>query len=358
MRREKKYLLLAAAGILLLSGCKKDQKNTLAMITDGSSFNERSLDSITWEGIERYAKKNDISAVYYEPEQQSRTAYEKAISQAIEDGAHVIVCTGAEFETAVYDMQKQDLSVKYIVLDGVPHAQGSEKEKLRGNTHAVSFSESQAGFLAGYSAVMEGYTGLGFLGGEKTEASACYVSGYVQGANAAAKEKQLASDEVQIRYAYLGSNLLSPEVETKAKDWYQDGCQVIFGCDASILNGIGKAASDTNKRVIGLDTSLLDFEGQVLTKVTFAYDQAVYRILESIRSNTYKGGEKEISGIGSGEIGLDFDASAFEQFTREQYTAICDKIKKGTVEVVEEDVTADPAKYKIDHVTILNEDLK
>ncbi len=50
------------------------------------------------------------------------------------------------------------------------------------------YQEEQAGFLAGYAAVMDGYTKLGFLGGIDVPAVMRYGYGYVQGCDYAVQE--------------------------------------------------------------------------------------------------------------------------------------------------------------------------
>ena len=54
----------------------------------------------------------------------------------------------------------------------------------------IAFKEEQCGYLAGYAAVKEGFTKLGFTGGGGGTNPACcrYGYGFVQGADAAAKE--------------------------------------------------------------------------------------------------------------------------------------------------------------------------
>ena len=68
------------------------------------------------------------------------------------------------------------------------------------NTALITYKEEQAGYLAGYAAVYDGYKELGFLGGMAVPAVIRYGYGFVQGADAAAKE--LGADDVHIKYWY------------------------------------------------------------------------------------------------------------------------------------------------------------
>ena len=50
------------------------------------------------------------------------------------------------------------------------------------NTALITYKEEQAGYLAGYAAVYDGYKELGFLGGMAVPAVIRYGYGFVQGA--------------------------------------------------------------------------------------------------------------------------------------------------------------------------------
>ena len=67
--------------------------------------------------------------------------------------------------------------------------------------YICSFEEEQAGYLAGYAAVKDGYTSLGFLGGIAVPAVIRFGYGYVQGINAAAEEDGV---DVNVKYYYGG----------------------------------------------------------------------------------------------------------------------------------------------------------
>lgn len=51
------------------------------------------------------------------------------------------------------------------------------------NTALITYKEEQAGYLAGYAAVYDGYKELGFLGGMAVPAVIRYGYGFVQGAD-------------------------------------------------------------------------------------------------------------------------------------------------------------------------------
>lgn len=51
------------------------------------------------------------------------------------------------------------------MIDGVPHDENNTYATAA-NMVSVVFAEEEAGYMAGYAAVKEGYTKLGFMGGQ------------------------------------------------------------------------------------------------------------------------------------------------------------------------------------------------
>ena len=95
------------------------------------------------------------------------------------------------------------------------------------------FAEEQAGFLAGYAAVKDDYTKLGFLGGMAVPAVVRFGYGFVQGAETAAKEMNIA--QIDMKYHYTGGFDATPEAQALAASWYQGGTEVScrqlgYGC--------------------------------------------------------------------------------------------------------------------------------
>ncbi len=348
---KRSCMLFAVTGTFLLSACK-NKNASIVLITNGMRTEDSASMNSAEEGVKKFAKNSNKTYTSVASKEQNTKGYEEAIDTALEAGAKVIICPGKEFETAVYNRQKDNLSVKFILLNGLPHAADSKKEKLRGNTHAVLFSEEQSGYLAGYSAVWEGNTNLGFMGGEKDDSTMYYGSGFVQGANDAAKEMGLKADQIVVRYGFLGTTLASPQVEQTAASWYDEGCQVIFGCDHSILNAIAKAASARGRRVITVDNILNDFSANVLSCISYNYGSAIYKVLNHMEEKEYPGGEAQTVKVGSDGVYIDFDHSTFHTFTPEKYDELCKELKSGSRKVKTVDVTKNLRKYKIENVTV------
>ena len=120
-RYRKSLWLLIGAMSLAISGCgQKASAAKVAFITDGGSVEETGVNQAVWQGIVQYTEETQEIAEVYAPTEKSQAAYEKAMADAVANGADVVICAGEEFDQAVYDMQRMERETRFILLDGVP----------------------------------------------------------------------------------------------------------------------------------------------------------------------------------------------------------------------------------------------
>jgi len=213
----------------------------LALITDVGTIDDKSFNQGAWEGLEKYAKEKAITYKYYQPTEKTTDAYIAAITLAVNGGAKLIVTPGFFFEPAIYIAQDTFPNVKFILLDGSPN--DGTTFKINSNVVSIFYSEEQAGFLAGYAAVKDGMKKLGFMGGIAVPAVIRFGYGFVQGAEYAAAEMNLAVNSVGIKYNYLGGFGPDPSYQTKAASWYNQGTEVIFAAAGGAGNSVMAAAA-------------------------------------------------------------------------------------------------------------------
>ena len=226
-RKFKTTILLITAvlalGVLVSSCGKKADKIEIALIpTEKSRLMDGTFNQGTYEGIQAYADSRNINYKVYEPESKDVEDYLKAIDSAISEGAKIVVTPGFNFETAIFIAQDKYPDVDFILLDAVPNNGNYEnfETKIAGNTYAVLFAEEQAGFLAGYAIVKDGFKNLAFFGGMECCSVANYGYGFIQGAEYAAKELGLEKGEVTIKYDYAGNFSPTPENQSKASSYH------------------------------------------------------------------------------------------------------------------------------------------
>jgi len=232
-----------------------DGKYSIAFVTDVGQLKDKSFNQGTYDGVKLYANAEGESYKYYQPANGNEATDDDridAMTQACENGAKVVVAAGFMQEGALRAAAMANPDVKFVFIDGYPIA--DDAGNILTNVAGISFQEEQSGYLAGYAAVMEGYTKLGFTGGGGGTNPACQRFGYgfVQGAEAAAAKKGV---KVEVNYSWLyGSTFTaSPELQTMATGWYQNGTEVIFACGGSMFQSVASAASAEDGKVIGVD---------------------------------------------------------------------------------------------------------
>lgn len=302
----------------------------IALITATGSIDDKSFNQGSWEGVKEYADANNIKYKYYKPTDSSETAIQAAMELAISAGAKIVVCPGFLFSVPLYNIQDKYPDVTFIQLDDTPKdADGNEK--IAKNVIAYSYAEQEAGFLAGYAAVMDGYRNLGFMGGIAMPAVMRFGYGYVEGAEYAAKELGLAKDEVKVNYTYTGSFDATPDAQSKAASWYSSGTEVIFACGGSVGNSVMSAAESAGKKVIGVDVDQSSESETVITSAMKNLSKTVYDFLAAYYGNTLKTGISETLDATTDSVVLPMDTSRFTTFSAEQYNNIYKVLQEGKV---------------------------
>lgn len=331
----------------------EDGKYQLAFVTDVGQLKDKSFNQGTWEGIKRYASENDKSYKYYQPANADQATDDDrydAMKAAVDAGAEVVVCAGFLQETALTKAAIEFSDVKFVFIDGYPLAD-KEGNNLE-NVAPVNFQEEQSGYLAGYAAVKEGYTKLGFSGGGGGTNPACcrFGYGYLQGAEAAAAE-----DDVQIEMNYsweYGANFsASPDLQAMLSGWYQAGTEVIFMCGGSMFQSGTAAASANDAFVIGVDVDQSSESDTVITSAMKGLREGVIYTLEKFYQDAWSeiGGVQTTLGAANDAVGLPVDTWTMENFTVEQYNELFAKLKDGSI-TVDNDMPEMPESTA--HVTI------
>ncbi len=230
----------------------------LGSIYDGG-FNEHSF-----YGIRDYCEENGLKYTYLQPagsDDASRiTIFEQAVNQMTAD---VLVAVGFLWDTALVEEVPKYPDVKIIFVDADDlynidlDYDGDYSESLdhQDNLAMITFAEQDCGFMAGYAVVQDGYRNLAFMGGMAVPAVVRFGYGFVEGAEAAAQELGLAEGSIDMKYFYTGTFDATPDIVTRASEWYTNGTEIIFSCGGSIVYSILTAAKDgEGRKIVGVDT--------------------------------------------------------------------------------------------------------
>ena len=356
----KKFLsmILALAFVLMLASVPA-MAAEIALVTDVGTIDDESFNQSCWQGVEAFAKANNLSYQYYQPAADSTDERLSSIDQAVVDGAKVIVLPGFLFNEAMTLIAADDMypDVKFIAVDvnTVDLVLDGEQVELDENLYCAVFGEEQAGYLAGYATVKDGYTKLGFLGGMAVPAVQRFGFGFVQGANDAAVE---LGTPIEIKYTYGGQFFGDANITAKMDGWYANGTEIVFACGGGIYTSAVEAAFNYNKYVIGVDTNQYKNVGvKGVTESGWAYNPFVTSALKGLQAATEAalakafdgtweeiGGKMETKNLLAGDfVGLPTDEESwgFKSFTVEEYNKIYEGIKAG--EIVVSDALEAPA---------------
>jgi len=371
-------LLLAAVMVLGLVACggktegkKGDYK--VAMVTDYGDITDQSFNQTTWEAVVAFGKANEVETKYYKPTSNDTAGRVASVELAIADGHNVIVLPGYAFGGTIAQVSKDYPEVKFVALDvakgdlleggvalkGEQYDYNPDNWKLEdyvtmSNVYCAIYQEEISGYMAGYAAVKLGYTKLGFLGGMAVPAVVRFGYGYVQGADAAAKELGV---KIDVKYAYGNQFFGDADITAAMDTWYADGTEVVFACGGGIYTSAAEAAKKVGGKVIGVDVDqapIIDAEyGEGMT-VTSAMKGLYPTTVDTLTDIVINGkwadyaGKIVTLGMVSGEdaaanyVQLGKTLYAEGKFTEADYKALVKSIFDGTVKV-SNDITAEPA---------------
>lgn len=338
------FIILIMLGACSYNNTKKQSKlkvNTdangeaeIAMLVDIGDIYDKSFNQGIFEAVSIFAEEKGKTYNYYIPQEKSDYSVIRSIEDAINYGAKVIVAPGYWFKKPIDVVQNKYKDVKFIITDTTPYCEDIKTYMIGENTFAFLFSEQEAGYLAGYAMVMEGFKNIGFMGGIKSPSVENFGYGYIQGINDAAKKKGLGKKSIKLKYTYLGSFEESAEHEYTASSWFAGDTQVIFACVGQAGLSVIKAAEKYKDRyVVGVDVDQSSQSDRVITSAIKDAKRAVYEGLKKIYDGDFDGGKYAKYGVKEGYIYLEMQNARFKNFSKKQYDELVNEISVGKIEV-------------------------
>ena len=316
-----------------------DGKYQVAFVTDVGQLKDKSFNQGTYDGVKLYAAANGLSYKYYQPangDQATDDDRYDAMKAAVDSGAEVVVCAGYLQEAALKRAAIEFPEVPFVFIDGYPLTDDAGNTLT--NVAGIAFQEEQAGYLAGFAAVKDGFTKLGFSGGGGGTNDACcrFGYGYVQGANAAASELGITVD-MNYSWEYGATFQASTELQTMISGWYANGTEIVFACGGSMFQSISAAASANDGYVIGVDVDQSGESDTVVTSAMKGLSDAVQWAVAKVYDGTFSeiGGNATSLGVKDNAVELPTAADSwrFETFTVEEYEALYQQMLDGTLVV-------------------------
>ena len=301
---------------------------TIALVT-GVSGTESGADAMLWQGVQTFASAYGYTATTQTAEGDSSADAETALRTAAESGAKLVICRGDAAATALYRIQENYPDVHYLLFDDEPHNDDYSAYKTANLVHCVLFQEEQAGYLAGYAAVIDGHTSLGFVGAREIPGIVRYGTGFLQGAEAAAEQQ---GETVNLKFWFADTYDENDAVTQRMADWYNGGVSLIFVSGGTLYKGAAQAAEQTGGKVMAGDTNVTALSDSVLASAVKCYNAAVQRQLYEFFTagswSTQNAGQTERVGITNAEVALESDTSwRLDSFTLDDYRSLYEDLR-------------------------------
>lgn len=335
----------------------------IAQVCDVGTIDDESFNQGCWEAVQAFGEANGLNYEYYLPSDDNDEERQTLIRNAINDGANTVVCVGYLYGPALAWASEEYPDINFIGVDMTAGDIGTET--IPENVYCITYKEEQAGYLAGYAAVKDGFTELGFLGGMAVPAVIRYGYGFVQGADAAAQEM---GANIHINYWYGGAFSGDANITAKMESWYSGGTQVVFACGGGIYTSAVEAAVKYDGKVIGVDVDQNYIGVQDMEEGKYSYNpfvtsamkglnEGVTDALDHVLNGTWSNiaGTNGVYGLQEGDyVGLPTAEGSwnFSTFTVEEYEAVKEQIRSG--EIVVDDSSDDTVKPTVSENTTVD----
>ena len=309
-------------------------RGALIAFAAGSAYGlDNGPDAAVWRGVQTFAATFGYAAQSFVTQDETPEACAAVLREAAESGAELVVCRGDAMAGALFEMQRSYPTVSYLLLEGEPHSEDYASYETTINTHCVLFAVEQAGYLAGYAAVREGYTALGFVGADSMPETVRYCTGMMQGAEAAAERE---GQQVRLEVWLVGSGAADDAVTARMSSWYADGVQLIVPAGGRLVESCIAAAQASGGRVLnaGWDAAALD--PSVLSSTLLNYSVVTQRKLYDFFTAGNWGDQAsrtERLDASAAAISLPLTGWPFSRFTQEDYTELYTGLYDGTLRV-------------------------
>lgn len=306
-----------------------DENIEIALIFEGTEIEDSAYNRDAFIGMARFAEENNKTFGYYRATSAGGKHFEGAIESAIANHAKIVITLGDPVKTIISKFQLAYPDVIFIMVDAEPIDANGNVVTAK-NTMSIIFNEEVSGFLAGYSMVAEGFRHFGFIGGIPYEAVKDYGYGFAQGINYASKRLNVKSN---LKYTYVYTFEEADEIIDLSRNWYKNGCEIIFSCGGAICNSIIASANRYKWYVIGVDTDQSSDSSAFYTSAMKLVGKAIDDSLYLIYNDNFDLTNAKSLDFKNRYVDLEYDNSLFEIFKKPTLNALKEKLFNKEIEV-------------------------
>ncbi|MEN3121507.1 BMP family ABC transporter substrate-binding protein [Janibacter terrae] len=258
-------------------GGGSDVKACLAYDVGGrgdQSFNDSAAKGLDQAKDELGVEIDEVEA----SQGENDAAREDRLNQLVDAGCTNIIGVGFIYANAIGAAAKANQDISFAVIDDASDASKAD------NVAQLTFAEQEGSFLVGAAAAMKSKSGkVGFIGGTDVPLINKFEAGFEAGAKA-------VDPKIDIQVKYLaedGSGFADPaKGKTAAQGMYDKGADVVYHAAGGSGSGVFKAASESKKMAIGVDsdqakTADASVRDVIITSMVKNVDVAVFDYIKA-----------------------------------------------------------------------------
>lgn len=333
-------VITLAVAMVIFTGCQDEEAEQpeemidyeIAFITDDGLINDRGTSEVVWNAVVDFASSKGLSHKYYKATQAKENAVREVLDTAVSKGAKIVIVDNNAIADVIYKIQDDYKDIRFVTINADPYRAENGDIMVGENTTAITFATEQAGFMAGYAAVREGYYNIGSIVQGKDQQMLRFQYGFAKGANRAAQEIETESDVV-VNCVALEESGAREAASAKAEEWYKKEISIIFVCGDKIEDDVIEQAELLDGKVIGGITDKGEVSDTVVISSVENIDKALKDVLQKYTDDEFPGGEVMNYGVAEDGVLLDYTNSRLKEFDVSEYEALVDQIKSGKIRI-------------------------
>ncbi|MGV8848957.1 MAG: BMP family lipoprotein [Propionibacteriaceae bacterium] len=316
MKRQLKLGLAATSALaLLLTGCSSSSstgtasgsasastasKLSVVSVINGTLGDASFFDSAETGMTKLKAEGHKTQTI--QTDANNQTSW-KQNTEAVSGKWDIVVVGTSQMVDILKEIAPKFPNQKYVIYDDVVAAP---------NVASITFKQNEGSYLAGVLAALattnkdkfpkaSGSKVVGLVGGMDIPIINDFVAGFKKGV-------ETVDPTVQVKVGYVGNFTDSDKGYSIAKSMYeQDKADVVFQVAGGAGNGVLKAAKDTGRYAIGVDSNQNKlYQGNILASMLKNVGDGIHTAVTAADAGTLAYGKTTAYGLKNNGVGLTF----------------------------------------------------
>ena len=283
---------LIALAVTTAGSATSTQTIKVAVVTDIGGLNDKGFNALANKGLQDAKKQLGVTGRVFIS--KSAGDYIPNLSTAARQGYDLVIANGFLMGDSLAAVAKRFPRTNFAIIDFPWVALKGKPRNARG----LIFRENEAGYLAGVAAatVSRSKT-VSSVGGQAVPAVVAFLAGYKAGA-------QKTKAGTKVLSAYSEDFVDQAKCKEIALNQIDQGSDVVFAAAGGCGLGALQAAKERGKWGIGVDNDQSFLGPHILTSATKKVDLAVFRTIQQVQDDAFKGGTDGIFTVKNGGVGF------------------------------------------------------